>query len=247
MMHYGKYIQQTLFLVSAGITTYACIFMPSLYVYGWLVYGIWLVGIIAAAFYHRCLSHGAWKCPRWLQIFLTIVAAGHAFTPAISWVSIHRKHHRFSDTAEDPHGPQVGFIKNALISFYNTDLKYAGRLWKDRLYTLQLEYYFTIVIVYFVLWSWLFGPLSWFIINGVVYLLQATINYIAHDGYKPINLSHAHALLFSAETYHATHHKYPNEARTGLVDIPYLTFIRVFDPETAKRIPRWLDEDERGD
>lgn len=209
MMHYGKFIQQAVFFLATLVLAYSCVFQPTVATYAWVIFGILLVGIIPAAFYHRFLTHNAWKCPRWLEVVLAIMAAGHGFTPAISWVAIHRKHHRYADTNEDPHGPHFGVMANALISFYKTDLKYAGSIMRDRLYQLQLKYYLEIMLVYMVIWSMIFGPMSWFIINGMAYLIQASINYIAHKDSQPVNLSHWHALLFSGETYHENHHRFP--------------------------------------
>lgn len=242
-MKYVKFLQQVVFLFSSLVLLYSLFVVPTLYAWLWFAYAILFVGIIISAFYHRQLTHRAWKCPRWLEYVLTILAAGHALTPAISWTAIHRKHHRMSDTIEDPHGPKIGFINNALISFYKTDLKYAGRLLKDKLYMFQVNYYVHIAVVYFIVWSFIFGPTSWLIINGYAYIAQASINWITHkDG--PLNLSHVHALFFSGETYHKNHHIHPNEATTGLVDLPYHLFIKVIDPEISKRTPLWKAMDD---
>jgi fatty-acid desaturase len=131
-----------------------------------------------------------------------------------------------------------------MVSFYDTDLKYAtNRILQDDLYKFQLKWYPLIAIIYYVVWSAIFDPTSWLIINGFAYIGQVTINYIAHAKLKPVNRP-AFALLLSAETYHANHHKYPTEARFGKYDLPYLMFIESVDPQTFSRIPQWTKKDD---
>lgn len=241
-MKYGKHIQQVLFMYS-GVIFIASLFNVTLYTYFWTIYAVLFIGIVISAYYHRFLTHYSWNCPRWLEVILAIMTAGHGLTPAISWVAVHRKHHRMSDTPEDPHGPHKGFIKNALVSFYQTDLKYAtNKLLNDDLYKFQLKYYAVIAIVYYCVWAYFFGPVSWLIINGFAYIGQVTINYIAHDKGKPVNRPQF-ALLLSAETYHLNHHKFPTEPRFGKYDIPFM-FIRTVDPQSAQDIPQWSNKDD---
>jgi len=59
--------------------------------------------------YHRLLSHRSFHCSKAVEYFF--VASGYlAFqTSPIWWATLHRAHHRYSDTAKDPHALMYGF------------------------------------------------------------------------------------------------------------------------------------------
>jgi fatty-acid desaturase len=60
--------------------------------------------------YHRLLTHGALKCPKWFERLLaTLGVCCLQDTPA-RWVAIHRMHHQHSDKQNDPHSPAAGFF-----------------------------------------------------------------------------------------------------------------------------------------
>lgn len=217
----GKYLQQLIFFISTCILLLQLWVGSLFHVLLWIGVGIILMSIVISAFYHRYLTHRSWECPRSLEIILALTAAGHACTPAISWVAVHRKHHRYSDTPNDPHGPGRGVIKTALIAFYDSELKYAtSRLLKDPLYQFQLKHYFLIMFGYFICWSIIFGPISWCIINAYAYVGQAFVNYVAHYRNKPTNIPLV-SLFLAGETYHEHHHRNPSDPKFGTLDIPY--------------------------
>lgn len=55
--------------------------------------------------YHRFLSHRSWKAPRWLEVFGTLCATIGLTGSSLAWCSVHREHHKRSDTIKDPHSP----------------------------------------------------------------------------------------------------------------------------------------------
>jgi stearoyl-CoA desaturase (Delta-9 desaturase) len=62
-----------------------------------------MIGICVG--FHRCFAHPGFKAPAWLQLILCGLGSTAAQGPMIFWVATHRKHHRFSDAAGDPHSP----------------------------------------------------------------------------------------------------------------------------------------------
>ena len=66
---------------------------------------------MVAVFYHRGFSHGAVKLSRpamWVTQHLGIWLTG---LDPVGWACMHRRHHAFSDTPEDPHSPvHAGFF-----------------------------------------------------------------------------------------------------------------------------------------
>jgi stearoyl-CoA desaturase (delta-9 desaturase) len=65
------------------------------------------MGITAG--YHRCFSHKAYKASSALQLGL-ILAGTAALQGSVKWWSLlHRAHHRFTDTDDDPYNARRGF------------------------------------------------------------------------------------------------------------------------------------------
>ena len=80
----------------------------------------WGVGwhdiVIALAFYvvaglgismgfHRHFTHSSFKASKPLRIALAIAGSLAIEGPVITWVSDHRRHHKYSDKEGDPHSP----------------------------------------------------------------------------------------------------------------------------------------------
>lgn len=54
---------------------------------------------------HRYFSHRAFKCAPALRLGLGIAGSMAGQGPVLFWAATHRRHHRYSDTASDPHAP----------------------------------------------------------------------------------------------------------------------------------------------
>jgi stearoyl-CoA desaturase (delta-9 desaturase) len=55
--------------------------------------------------FHRYLTHGSFKAVRPLRIGLAVAGSLAVEGGPISWVAVHRRHHKFSDAEGDPHSP----------------------------------------------------------------------------------------------------------------------------------------------
>jgi stearoyl-CoA desaturase (Delta-9 desaturase) len=65
---------------------------------------------LVTAGYHRYFSHRAFKTSRPFQFILALLAQSSAQKGVLWWASHHRRHHKYSDTANDVHSPaQRGF------------------------------------------------------------------------------------------------------------------------------------------
>lgn len=62
------------------------------------------LGITAG--FHRLFVHRSFETYTWVKFIFAILGSMAVQGPLIKWVGMHRKHHQFSDTAEDPHSPQ---------------------------------------------------------------------------------------------------------------------------------------------
>lgn len=74
---------------------------------------IYWIGIQAGS--HKLFSHKSW-IPKfnWIKYFLAILSCYGLMGGPISWSRVHRWHHRYSDTDNDPHSPKKGI----LFSYY---------------------------------------------------------------------------------------------------------------------------------
>ena len=57
--------------------------------------------------FHRYVAHKSFKTSRFFEGVLMITGSMALEGPLLFWVSTHRRHHRFSDEAGDPHSPNL--------------------------------------------------------------------------------------------------------------------------------------------
>nr|XP_043634783.1 acyl-CoA C20 Delta5-desaturase-like [Erigeron canadensis] len=82
-----------------------------------LTWGAFWVTVILSFFsgmgitlcYHRVLTHRSLKLPKWLEYFFAYCGLHAGQRDPIFWVSVHKYHHKYTDTERDPHSPLEGF------------------------------------------------------------------------------------------------------------------------------------------
>jgi stearoyl-CoA desaturase (Delta-9 desaturase) len=67
------------------------------------MYVLTAVGITVG--YHRLFTHRAFETNRVVQFVLAVLGSMAVEGPLLKWVAIHRRHHQYSDTHDDPHSP----------------------------------------------------------------------------------------------------------------------------------------------
>ena len=65
----------------------------------------WVSGLGMTVGYHRYFTHGSFKAKTGLRVALAIAGSLAIEGPVITWVSDHRRHHKYSDQEGDPHSP----------------------------------------------------------------------------------------------------------------------------------------------
>jgi stearoyl-CoA desaturase (Delta-9 desaturase) len=65
----------------------------------------WLSGLGITVGFHRYFTHGSFKAKTGLRVALAIAGSLAIQGPVITWVSDHRRHHKYSDKEGDPHSP----------------------------------------------------------------------------------------------------------------------------------------------
>jgi stearoyl-CoA desaturase (Delta-9 desaturase) len=65
----------------------------------------WLSGWGVTVGYHRYFTHSSFKAKTGLRVALAVAGGLAMEGPVITWVSDHRRHHKYSDREGDPHSP----------------------------------------------------------------------------------------------------------------------------------------------
>jgi stearoyl-CoA desaturase (Delta-9 desaturase) len=66
-----------------------------------------LSGLGMTVGFHRLFTHRSFETVRPVKLILGILGSMSVEGPLLKWVATHRRHHHFSDTADDPHSPHV--------------------------------------------------------------------------------------------------------------------------------------------
>jgi sn-1 stearoyl-lipid 9-desaturase len=209
------------------------------FVFYWLTAGI---GITLG--FHRLVTHRSFETPKWLEYILVFCGTLACEGGPISWVGLHRIHHKYSDTPPDPHDSNRGFWwshmgwmlcdnhANAFVPQYTKDIA------DDPFYQFCEKYFIPIQVVLglilFVIGGWPFVIWGIFVRLVVVFHVTWFVNSATHKfGYQ----SHESgdnstncwwvALVTFGEGWHNNHHAFQYSARHGLewweIDITWMT------------------------
>lgn len=221
-------------------------------------------------FHHRYGAHAAFTMSKgWEKFFfiLSFLTQGSSYLSPRAYAIMHRMHHAYTDTDQDPHSPS--YSKNLFDMMWKTYEVYAGILNNttkiDPRFTKNVPDWpvfdkiagsmfprimwaaiYTLIFVKFATspWLWLLYP--------IVLLMSpfhgAIINWYAHKfGYRNFevkntssNLLHVDFLMLG-ESYHNNHHKHPSSINFGKkwheLD-PIYPIIRLFAALHIIKLPR---------
>jgi stearoyl-CoA desaturase (delta-9 desaturase) len=209
------------------------------FIFYWLTAGI---GVTLG--YHRLVTHRSFEVPKWLEYFLVFCGTLACEGGPIAWVGLHRIHHKYSDTPQDPHDSNRGFWwshmgwmlcdnhANQYVSQYTKDI--AG----DRFYQFCEKYFIPIQVVLGLIlfaiggWSWVIWGI--FVRLVVVFHVTWFVNSATHKfGYQSHESNDNStncwwvALVTFGEGWHNNHHAYQYSARHGLewweIDLTWMT------------------------
>lgn len=195
--------------------------------------------------YHRGITHRSYKSNNVIKIFHLCVALLAGQAGPITWATVHRIHHKYSDTEKDIHSPIAGFWqahlgwifqrekRKTMPEFKNPDKDLASdptlRIFEKAFYpglllSLFLLYYLGGLAVF--LWFGCFRLCltlhsSW-AVNSFGHILGYR-NFETKDNSKNSKLL---ALISGGEGFHNNHHKRPNSPKMsyhpGEFDLGYL-------------------------
>ena len=223
-------------------------FLPQFF--SWQAVGIafalyWLTaGIGITLGYHRLVTHRSFETPKWLEYILIFCGTLACEGGPISWVGLHRIHHKYSDHDGDPHDSNRGFWWSHLIWMLvdnpaNADIpKYTKDIKDDPFYQFCEKYFIPVQVVLGLLLFWWGGWsfVVWGIFLRLVLVFHVTwfVNSATHKfGYKSHESNDYSrncwwvALLTFGEGWHNNHHAYQYSARHGLqwweIDLTWMT------------------------
>lgn len=173
--------------------------------------------------YHRLLAHRSWRCPAWLEYMFVLIETVMITGSAIAWVSIHREHHKHSDSEKDPHSPVYkGFFRMHFLSMLiKPKIKYAIDLIRKPFYQFQHKYYIHINVSYAVM-LFIIDPFAvvyaWLVPAALVWQANSMIITFSHKDGKPCN-NFLLGIVTFGEGWHKNHHDNSRQIKLHKFDI----------------------------
>ncbi len=205
----------------------------------------WITGGLGITLgFHRLVSHRSFKTPKWLEYFLVLCGTLACQGGAIAWIGLHRIHHKYSDTAPDPHDSNKGFWWSHMgwmlheIPADEEIARFTQDIADDPFYKFCQNYFVPIQIVLglilYAMGGWPF--VIWGIFVRLVLVFHSTwfvnsathkFGYVSHESHDNSKNCWWVALLTFGEGWHNNHHAYQYSARHGLkwweVDLTWMT------------------------
>ena len=182
--------------------------------------------------YHRLLTHRSFKCPLWWEYLGTLLATLSFTGSAITWIAIHRMHHRYADTDKDPHSPDyLGWWRvQFCTAFAPVEGRYAADLMRNKFYLWQHKYYILIGIVFSAI-LFIFDPFAVVYIHlfpaALTLFFGTLILSTSHYNFKPHNTFWL-ALITWGDAFHETHHTNANKFRLHRYDFTGWLIEKIF-------------------
>jgi sn-1 stearoyl-lipid 9-desaturase len=194
--------------------------------------------------HHRLFSHSAFSCHRLWHYVFAIQGAAFLNSSPIQWAYVHLGHHRYSDTAEDPHETRIGYFfryKHKPTPFpLQTSVM---RLLKDPMHSFVHKYSALIFLAaaavsYSI--SWYFFIFCFMIPMGYNLLSVGMFLVYSHRNGKAANQFWAEFIFpFAGEWVHTAHHEenpklLNNAVKPWEIDMGY-QFIQVVRNDYVQR------------
>ncbi len=240
------------------ITSFHILLIPAFFYFSWtnlaiMLIGNWIVGSLGVGLgYHRLLTHGSFKAPKWLEYTLTIFGTMALQNEPYKWVATHRIHHQFTEMEGDPHSTRPGFWWAHMMWIFMgtaqdhdeaTFKKYVPDLLKDKGQQIIAKYFYVPIILsavlLFAVGGW--GAVLWGVVVRVIFGWHTTwfVNSLSHMfGKRRFETTDDStnnwfvAILTFGEGWHNNHHAQPSSAQHGLAwyefDMNWIT-IRIFE------------------
>lgn len=180
------------------------------------IFIVFLLGINQSAFLHRSWTHKAWSPNQTLNVIALFFHTISLFGPSYGWISVHRKHHVYSDTSKDPHSPiYMSRYKIFFWPYFNKiENRYIVDLLKDKYHIFFYRNYWKINIMWLIV-MYVFGVLDiWLASVGLILLCIHLIGSWLHNSpfskiQGPGNSFFNTLFAWNGEAWHKNHHDEP--------------------------------------
>lgn len=176
--------------------------------------------------FHRVLSHHAVKLPLWCEVIGTFIGGLALQGSSLSWVTIHRNHHRFTGTDKDPHSPKhkgSWYIHVFGYAFSKSNPKYGVDMFKTWHITFHKYYYKIYGALLFgslLLLPWDLALALFWAPIGISFQFENLVNTWLHSWSDDRPSNNMWAQLFVlGDAYHENHHNNPGAIRNGKYDL----------------------------
>ncbi len=184
-----------------------------------------LTAVITEIYAHRCLAHRAFRVHPGLASVLETYFRVVVGTDPETWAAVHRLHHRYADTALDPHSP---LQRRPLTILVGSPYLFAKARHRVPAGNPRGRWHMAVRALVVALHFGLFGlaqVLTMLAVHLACYMgIMGLVNTVGHlYGRKPHPDSPGYDLAWLAipllgHGYHNSHHAHPGSARTGLLD-----------------------------
>ena len=173
--------------------------------------------------YHRLLTHRVFKCSKWFEYLMTFITTFTFTGSSITWIAIHRKHHKFSDTEKDPHSPDhMGWWRvQFFTAFADVQGRYAIDLMKDKFHVWQHKHYLKICIAGILLFTIISPMMAVYALMfpaALTLFLGTLVLSITHKDCEPRSVFWL-AIVTFGDAFHDVHHNDPNKPRLHKYDL----------------------------
>lgn len=212
-------------IVALPLLTYVQISLEGLII-SFILYilmGGYGIGVVC----HRYVTHNSFTFRNKYLKGLGYLAATVAGSGSIlSWASVHRAHHKYSDTKLDPHSPTNSRLDVLTFKYVTEGIALPKRLLKDKWLIFTHRYYVAIVLLYvslLCLFGWFTLYYAFIVPSFFVLIVSALTNYVQHTpslGYPKAQDTNARnvwwmALINLGEGWHHNHHAKPRNYTTS--------------------------------
>ena len=188
---------------------------------------------------HRYFCHRQFKVSKTYETFCLFLAMLAGSRSPLGWIGLHRIHHRYADTKDDPHSPDIKGFWN--IVFNNWTYKSIPRIYlKDLLRNPRVMFFhkhwkklhISLAILTFIISVKLFiiFIVFPFVLGNIGYGL---FNALGHKEHKPVTNMFIN-LLSAGEGYHDVHHNNPRKIRLNKFDLAGWVIERFFDVKKTR-------------
>ena len=187
--------------------------------------------------YHRLFSHAAFKAA-WPICLFVLFFGGAAFEQsAMRWSSLHRLHHRYTDTDRDPYNIKRGFfyahVGWVLIKKPPYDYSNVRDLARDPMVVHQDQHYklwsqLSGLVIPLLIGAWIGGwmyallvPVAAriFIVLNAAFFINSVAHTFGQRAFDPGSSARDHwlaVILTNGEGFHNFHHRFPRDYRNGV-------------------------------